>query len=142
MYLLASHRGAPFDIYIMRKRKGRQVPVKQTLWRASGKAPIIHGRHAERVTGARHALRPSAERNSKVPSQSEMSSCEISEWAGQDELPFETCAEDVGWLPGPVGGSGGRDRPAFLGRGMAIRVVLALMHSLKKKPFCGQLIDE
>ena len=31
-------------------------------------------------------------------------------------MPFEVYEEDVGWLPGPVGGSAGRQRPAFSGR--------------------------
>jgi hypothetical protein len=37
-------------------------------------------------------------------------------WATAEELPFEKHPDDVGWLPGPVGGDSGRPLPVFKGR--------------------------
>ena len=45
----------------------------------------------------------------------------VSDWATDKELPIEVNEADIGWLPGPVGGTAGRPMPTFTGRPMGPR---------------------
>ena len=113
--------GAQFDVYIRKTQRGVQVASKTPLWRASGSMPVSHGRVVVSTNGKRHQQRPSAAQRGAAGAAGRARVVSVADpapvtvWASQQEMPFEAREEAVGWLPGPVGGIGGRASPAFTG---------------------------
>ena len=62
-----------------------------------------------RRDGHRNSLDAFATTQVTIPNQ---------QWASLQELPAEGKQEDIGWLPGPVGGGAGRTWPAYTGAPM------------------------
>lgn len=114
--------GASFKVFVQGRRGNKSVPIAKQLWRASGQVPIIQQRVVTTVTGPRHAQRPSAQaqrstadRSARAIDHVQSQPAAVDSWIGTAELPYELNPADVGWLPGPVGGSAGRALPAFTG---------------------------
>lgn len=110
--------GEPFEVWITKKHGGL---TKRTLYRAAGNVPAWHARQVSAVSGPRYSQRPSKLSTADPEHASRTSPALQMEWDSGVEMPFECHAEDVGWLPGPAGGSSGRPRPDFLGRRMGPR---------------------
>ena len=113
--------GCSFQVYLQHKNPSKP-PKLVKLWRASGQQPHIQPRKLELADGWRHEHRPSAcarkslnDSRAKAINNIETVQAEVAQWATDDELPFETREDDIGWLPGPVGGDAGRPFPAFAG---------------------------
>ena len=119
--------GASFKVLLPKKRSGRNVLMEHTLWKPSGPAPLLQRGVMTLAQGPRHALRPHAVakqakgRNAKAVDNFVTAPANVSAWQSAEQLPFEVDEEDVGWLPGPVNGNGGRLMPAFTGASMGIR---------------------
>ena len=115
--------GGEFEVALAGRKSnatGLQSVNKKKLWRASGNVPVIVPRDCSEVAGARYSHRPSAQRRASgtLPGRSDPFDAQeqhINNWATSEEMPFEVNAADVGWLPGPVGGTKGRLRPRFTG---------------------------
>lgn len=118
--------GSAFSVLVYAKRGTDRVPVPRSLYRASGNIPVIVDRRVRTVSGARHQHRPSADASVSTGSRFERadpfgtSPVQPQQWASQQELPFELHGNDVGWLPGPVGGNAGRAAPPFTGTRMGV----------------------
>ena len=112
--------GQRFDV---RLRAGGKV-ITKSLWRSSGNMPAIQARAVVEAVGPRAAHRPkAASPRGRLGSQSgaadRFATREVTAVTWEDALtpmPFEQSAGDVGWLPGPAGGSAGRPRPKFTGK--------------------------
>lgn len=120
--------GQAFTALVWGKRAGQRVPVKKQLWRATGQAPIIVRASAHQGEGARFDHRPAAVARSAEGSwraspidHISLEECGVEQWVSNLEMPPEVHSDDVGWLPGPVGGSAGRDMPEFTGPPMGSR---------------------
>ena len=114
--------GGELTVSIQAKRKGQTVAVAKQLWRASGRMPVVQPRKVQESFEPRHSLRPSAlERVRMNDSRAQpidgdnVRPAGARRWVGDMELPFETNAADIGWLPGPVNGNAGRAMPVFQG---------------------------
>lgn len=115
--------GSKFVAYTWGMRAGKRVGLKKDLYRASGCEPTVQARSVQATTGPRHAYRPSAVARKNVTAgaipraRSELETTPVAPctWSTQEWLPFETHKDDVGWLPGPVGGNAGRALPEFTG---------------------------
>ena len=116
-------RGGEFEVALAGRRSrstGEQTTINKKLWRASGMWPTIVPRGCNEVAGERYSYRPSAQRRASdaLRGRSDPFGAQeqhVSNWATTEEMPFETNAADIGWLPGPVGGTRGRLRPRFTG---------------------------
>ena len=112
--------GQRFDV---RLRAGGKV-ITKSLWRSSGNMPAIQARAVVEAVGPRAAHRPkAASPRGRLGSQSgaadRFATRQVTAVTWEDALtpmPFEQSAGDVGWLPGPAGGSAGRPRPKFTGK--------------------------
>lgn len=120
--------GGSFEVLMWQTRKGTRVAAKRKLWRASGMAPMLHPRQAHAADGPRAQQRPSALARAAAGHIGARSvdnvvtyPVNIASWHTSAELPVEAHPDDVGWLPGPVGGSAGRPMPAFTGRPLGVR---------------------
>ena len=136
--------GASFTASIWRMRKGVRTAVQETFWAASGAMPTFQVAARDTAAGKRPALRPSGLARAATGDTSACAAdhmvtknLSISAWSTQVQLPFETCQSDVGWLPGPVGGSAGRPFPEFTGRAMGVR-----SHILSSKSSARQIMRE
>ena len=109
--------GGKFYVLLPSTGRGSAAGTAKAVWRASGCSPAIQPRNVHAVAGARHAHRPSARAGGSQRAANNFitTDVQVSTWTTGEELPWELCAEDVGWLPGPVGGSSGRARPRFKG---------------------------
>ena len=115
--------GGEFEVTLAGRKSrstGQPTTSKKKLWRASGVWPTIVARDCNEVAGARYSHRPSAQRRSANHQCGrgdpfDTQELRIGQWETSEELPFECHPSDVGWLPGPVGGSSGRLRPNFTG---------------------------
>ena len=111
--------GAEFKIQFACVVKGEPSSKEKQLWRASGQVPVIVQRQCEPGSEKRHGMRPSEQVRAAGGAAKAIDSIQtigfcIGNWATAEEMPFEACAEDVGWLPGPAGG--GRALPPFTGK--------------------------
>ena len=98
-------------------RKGGAGLQARAVWKASGSMPAIQARVVcAAPSGARHTQRPSARAGNQRACDCITSfEAQVDAWSTNEPMPFELAATDVGWLPGPVGGSSGRALPAFSG---------------------------
>ena len=112
--------GTSFTVYVKAKPKdGRQRCKATELWAASGSMPAQQSQAVTIVTGWRYKHRPSMRAkeaggtHAKAIDHIESIPYTAAAWSTNEPAPFEMKEEDIGWLPGPVGGDAGRSRPRF-----------------------------
>jgi len=110
--------GAQFAVQLACRKGGEASECTRQLWRASGNWPVIQPQVVQSVAGQRHTQRPSALAGKGKRAIDSVTSIavQVDSWETSEELPFGCVESDVGWLPGPVGGSSGRELPPFKGR--------------------------
>ena len=113
--------GGSFNVEWACTKNGRAAVTTKQLWKASGPWPVIQQRVVATVAGSRKSVRPykqhsapgtvlRAGRHIELFPTNLADHSETAEW-----MPLECHADDVGWVPGPVGGPCGRAQPAFTG---------------------------
>ena len=94
--------------------------MQKTLYRATGNWPVVQQRQVRVVPVRRDSRRPQASRRGAATESYgatvKQHAADGGTWETSEELPFEQHPEDVGWLPGPVGGDAGRSMPKFKGK--------------------------
>ena len=113
--------GGKFSVYLKAPatRDGRARCKLTELWAASGTMPAQQPRKVSVASGWRHEHRPSnyakqvSGTHAKAIDHVTSDRHAAASWATDEPAPFEAKQDDVGWLPGPVGGDAGRAMPAF-----------------------------
>ena len=116
----AAAHGTAFTANVWGTVKGQRTGVQKTLYRASGNWPAVQQRQVRVVAGRRDTHRPQTGRRGAASESYGASvkqhAADGGTWETSEELPFEQHPDDVGWLPGPVGGDAGRALPKFKGK--------------------------